>query len=154
MKEIETEIQIDSSPGDVWDTLIALDDYAQWNPFIRKARGPLREGSRIRVEIQPPDARRMTFLPRLTRISPPRELEWIGGFWVRGLFDGRHRFEIKQIGPGRTHVWQSERFTGVLVPLAWRGIRVKTRAGFEAMNKALKRRVEDGGEVDPAEAAG
>lgn len=143
MREIETEIQIDSSADQVWDTLVTVDDYGNWNPFIRRVRGPLSQGSRIRVELTPPGAPGMTVLPRLTRVTPPREIEWVGRLWVRGLFDGRHRFEIEQIAPGRTCLRQSERFSGILVPLMWPSIKARTRAGFEAMNKALKRRVEE-----------
>ena len=37
---------------------------------------------------------------------------------------------------------QREEFRGVLVPLLWKQLDTRTRAGFEAMNEALKARAE------------
>jgi hypothetical protein len=36
-----------------------------------------------------------------------------------------------------------EEFRGILVPLLWGSLEVKTKKGFEAMNLALKQRAED-----------
>jgi hypothetical protein len=38
----------------------------------------------------------------------------------------------------------SESFQGYLVPLLWRSVEPASRAGFEAMNRALKARAEAG----------
>jgi hypothetical protein len=62
-----------------------------------------------------------------------------------GLFDGEHGFEIHPEGEGRVRLEQWERFSGFLVPLLWRRIAAPTRAGFVAMNEALKARAEAGG---------
>jgi hypothetical protein len=44
----------------------------------------------------------------------------------------------------RVRLVQRERFRGILVPLVWRTLDRDTRRGFEAMNQALKQRVERG----------
>ena len=48
--EIQTDIWIERPPADVWQNLTATDEYASWNPFIRRLRGELHPGSRIEVE--------------------------------------------------------------------------------------------------------
>ena len=69
-------------------------------------------------------------------------LEWWGHLGVRGLFDGRHRFELHAAGRG-TRLVQSEIFTGVLVPLVARSLDRGTAAGFALMNSALKAHAEN-----------
>ena len=61
---------------------------------------------------------------------------------VPKLFEGEHTFEIETLGPNRVRFLHSERFAGVLVPFLRKMLETKTRAGFEAMNRALKERAE------------
>jgi hypothetical protein len=77
----------------------------------------------------------------VTAAEPNRELRWLGHLLVRGLFDGEHRFEIEDLGGGRSRLTQSSRFNGVLVRPFGRTL-AKTERGFEAMNGALKERAE------------
>jgi hypothetical protein len=74
--------------------------------------------------------------------EPARELRWLGHFLVPGLFDGEHRLAIEPLGEGRVRFVQEERFTGVLVGLFAGSLDRNTKRGFEAMNEALKARVE------------
>ena len=59
---------------------------------------------------------------------------------VKGTFDGTHALRVETTPTGSRFV-QREEFTGILLPLLWRTLNTKTRAGFEAMNEALKERV-------------
>jgi hypothetical protein len=145
MREILTEIVIGGSAADVWRVLTDLDRFAEWNPFIPAAAGEVREGARLRVRILPPGARGMTFTPTVTRVVPERELRWLGHLLIPGVFDGEHIFEIEPVQAHRVRFRQRELFGGVLVPLLWRTLETRTRRGFEAMNAALKRRVEIAG---------
>ncbi len=142
MREIRTEIEIQASAPRVWAALTDFARYPQWNPFIRKAEGEVREGERLSVRLEPPGGWGMTFAPRVTRVEPERRFQWLGHLFVRGLFDGEHTFEIEPLGRGRVRFVQREAFRGVLVPLLWPMLEESTRAGFEAMNAALKRRAE------------
>jgi hypothetical protein len=71
----------------------------------------------------------------------PQELEWKGKVLVPGLFDGEHRFLLEQQG-NRTHLVQSELFTGLLVGKLTQGILSETADQMHAMNEALKQRAE------------
>ncbi len=85
----------------------------------------------------------MSFKPTVTESKEGKALEWLGSLGVRGIFDGRHRFELTETLEG-TKLVQSEEFTGVLAPLVLRLTGDVTRANFEEMNAALKSRVESG----------
>jgi hypothetical protein len=138
---IQHEIEIDAPPAAVWGVLADGASYPDWNPFIRKLAGDLREGERLAVEIAPPGGRALTFKPTVISALPNRELAWLGRFLVPGLVDGEHRFQIEELADGRTRLVQSERFSGVLVGAIRKTVR-KTEAGFAEMNAAVKARVE------------
>ncbi len=84
----------------------------------------------------------MTFRPTVTEVEPGRVFEWLGRLGVRGLFDGRHRFELQPTDTGTRFV-QSEEFTGVLVRFLRKMLDTQTVEGFHAMNSALKVRAEE-----------
>ena len=79
--------------------------------------------------------------PTVTEAEPGRVLAWLGRFGVPWLFDGAHRFALEPQPTGRTRFVQSERFSGLFVPLLRRSLREHTLAGFHAMNQALANRV-------------
>ena len=141
MPELATEIEIAAPPAAVWAVLTDFASYPSWNPFIREIDGPLHEGGRLRVRLQPPGGRARTVRPVLQVVDPERELRWLGRIVLPGVFDGEHRFTTTPSGPDRVRFEQAERFSGALVPVLSRAL-PRTRAGFEAMNQALKGRVE------------
>jgi len=142
LKEIRADIEINTLAGRVWSLLTDFAAYPEWNPFIRRAQGEARVGSRIEVYLQPSGARGMTFRPTVLRAEPNRELRWLGRLWMPGVFDGEHTFIIEPLGPNRVRFIQGEIFNGVLVPLLMRSLETDTRRGFDEMNRALKGRAE------------
>ena len=141
MKHLHTEILIEADPATVWSMLTDLDQYAAWNPFLVEASGLVEPGQRLRVTLSPPGGRPITMRPRVTEVVPGRALEWWGHLGVRGIFDGRHRFEVHNSGTG-TRLVQRETFTGLLVPLLAKSLDGPTAAGFALMNDALRARAE------------
>ncbi|MDJ0923111.1 MAG: SRPBCC domain-containing protein [Acidimicrobiia bacterium] len=141
MKHLVTEISIDAPAAVVWDTLTDLPAYAEWNPFIVEAAGDVEVGARLRNRLEPPEGKGMTFQPTVTVVEPNRKFEWLGRLVLPGVFDGRHIFELEETTEGTRFV-QREEFTGILVPLFARSLDKGTKAGFEAMNQAIKQRAE------------
>ena len=143
MKEIQTEIEINTSAERVWHVLTDFPAMPEWNPFMQSAQGKLTEGTRLKVRIQPPSGMGMTIRPTTLRAEPNRELRWIGRLIMPGLFDGEHSFTIEPLEGDRVKFVQGERFTGVLVPLlSITGIFKNTLLGFSQMNQVLKERSE------------
>lgn len=142
MNHLLTEISITAPPERVWHLLTDFASFPQWNPFIRRASGELREGAQLEVYLQPSGARGMIFRPRVLKVEPGRELRWLGHFLIPGLFDGEHIFTIEPLEAGRVRFVQREIFTGLLVPLFAHWLEKDTQRGFEEMNRALKLRAE------------
>jgi hypothetical protein len=59
-----------------------------------------------------------------------------------GIFDGEHYFILEQDEDGNTLFRHGENFSGMLAAVVYMMIEADTRNGFEAMNVALKERVE------------
>lgn len=142
MKEITTEIVVNTQSSRVWEILVNLEKYVAWNPFIKEAEGKVLPGSKIRVHIAPPGSKGTTFHPRITRVVENSELRWQGRYLVPGLFDGEHIFEIVPLTQNNVKFVQREIFSGVLVPFIWSKIADSTKKGFDAMNNAIKQRAE------------
>ena len=67
-------------------------------------------------------------------------------------FTGRHRFLLTAAPCGKTQFEHSEEFTGFLIPILASLGMFKAIAGmYDRMNKALKARVEQYGELDKRE---
>ena len=142
MKELRTEITIDAPAENVWKILTDTKAYPGWNPFIREVEGELKEGKRFKVKLHPPDSNPMVFKPVCLSLKRDREFTWLGHLLFKGLFDGKHIFELNAIGPSQTKLVQREEFSGLLVPFLWKQLDRNTRKGFEQMNQKLKERAE------------
>lgn len=138
MKEIHTEIEINTPAEKVWKVLTDFAAYPEWNPFVRRGEVEVRVGARLHLYIQPSGGKGMSFRPTVLVADPNRELRWLGHLWVPGLFDGEHSFLIEPLGEGRVRFVQRERFGGLLLPLLSKMLDGDTRRGFEEMNQALK----------------
>ncbi|GAO42972.1 SRPBCC domain-containing protein [Flavihumibacter petaseus] len=134
---IFTRIRIAAPQAAVWKVLTDFAAYPDWNPFVQQLTGKVAAGERITVHLPG-----MTFRPLVKAVVPDKELRWLGYLGVPGLFDGEHQFLLEDNRDGTTTFIHSETFNGLLVPLFRASLLKKTKPGFEAMNTALKQRVE------------
>ena len=142
MRELITSIDIEGTPEMVWATLMDFDHYPGWNPFVVEISGRPVPGERLAVNLRNPGGKAMSISPRVMTADENREFSWLGKLGIKGIFDGHHHFQIEPTSDGTIRFTQSEEFSGILIPLLWKMLNSKTRAGFEAMNAALKDRVE------------
>lgn len=138
-KTITTQIQIQAPANRIWQILTDTASFPLWNPFIKELQGELNVGNKIKVRIQSSPNSEMTFSPKVTMMEANKYLQWLGKLGISGLFDGRHHFEIVEHADGTSTFIHKETFRGLIVPF----FNTKnTRLGFEAMNKALKKKAE------------
>lgn len=125
----------------VWKILTDLESYTKWNPFLVSSKGNTRVGEKLVNRMEPPGGKAMTFRPRITIFEENSVFEWLGSAGVPGIFDGRHRFELKKTSSG-TQLTHSETFSGLLVRPFRKSLDAHTLQGFKVMNEALKKRSE------------
>ncbi len=138
-KEITTQIEIAATPESVWKILTDFEKYPEWNPFIHSLTENPVVGEKIEAKIQ-----NMNFKPVVLVFDKNNEFKWLGNFLFKGLFDGEHRFQLKENPNGTTTLIQSEKFRGILVGLMTKTLDTKTIAGFNEMNQKLKELAEKG----------
>lgn len=112
--------------------------YPEWNPFIISIIGKPKLRERLRVTLQAPGSKPMVFKPQVTLLKREKQFGWLGSLFIRGVFDGHHIFEIEELDNNKCLLVQREDFSGLLVPLLWKSLDTKTRAGFMAMNEKVK----------------
>jgi len=137
-REIVTSIEISAPPDRVWAILTDTKRYAEWNPEIAALNGQLVPGA-VLENRQGYGEDQQVFWPTVRVVDPNRELRWAGHMWVPRLFDVEHYFLLSSGGEGGTRFTQGENFCGVAL---WFLDVNEVAPGFNAMNAALKKRVE------------
>ncbi len=142
MKNIRTEIIIDASAETVWQILTDFESYGNWNPFVVSIEGEAKENAGLKAQLMIKEGKAMTIRPKVTDIKNNKRFEWYGTtpLW---MFNGRHFFEIEVVGRNQVKSIQGEYFTGWLKGAILRWVGDQTRAGFIAMNHALKEKAEN-----------
>jgi hypothetical protein len=138
MKTVSATTQIDAPPMAVWAVLTDLGRYPEWNPLFREASGEVAVGERITLRaVQPANGRLMTVKATIVAADPGAELRWASS--LPAIMSGEHSFVLTPL-EGGTRLAQTEIYGGLLaatvsVP--------RTETIFQAMNDALKQRVEN-----------
>lgn len=142
MLEVYTEINIRSTAETVWQILTTFEDYATWNPFIKKVEGKAQKGNQIEIHIFPPGLKSMRLNPTITELIFCRKLQWQGKFLFPGILDGEHSFIIKELADLSIRLIQKEYYSGLLIPFSKKQLKNNTKQGFNLMNQAIKAKAE------------
>ena len=77
MKEIRTEIIINTSKEEVWSILTNFSEYPEWNPFIRSLEGQAVKDTKLVATLHLKDRRPMVFKPVVTVSDEKKKFEWL-----------------------------------------------------------------------------
>ena len=138
---IEKSVDIDADAATVWRVLSNLEGFHAWNPFMTTASGELKVGARPKITMTLPDAKPMSFSPKVLEVVDNSKVRWLGKVGIRGLFDGEHTLSIEPRAGGGVRFVNHEKFGGLLVPFMGKTLQ-KAEGAFDAMNQALKARAE------------
>jgi hypothetical protein len=142
---IKTETIIKADPDRVWAEMTDFASFPDWNPFVRKAQGRLEPGEQLKIQLRLDHGLPMTFRPRVTVVEPGRELRWLATLGRPGVFDVDRAFQITPHDGGVMFV-MSEECTGWMTPVMFAtNLEAQLYRGYDALNDALRRRVEQAG---------
>ncbi|MFN8584685.1 MAG: SRPBCC domain-containing protein [Dehalococcoidia bacterium] len=144
MREIRTEVAIAAPLEAVWSVVSDFGAYAEWNPFLPAFEGRPIANTNGRLTAAIPGSKPRTTPVTILEADAPRRLAWRGQLLGSWLFSGTHFLELTP-SDGGTRVVNREEFRGLLAPLLLRQLGRGLPAGYEAMNAALKARVERAG---------
>ena len=141
-RTIRNTVRIDAPPAAVWAVLTDFDGRRQWDPYYREVRGELARGARLTVRASLKDEGGLvTARPRIVVLEPGERLVWANRFVVPGLLDSRQEFRLAPSGAGATELYQTERFSGLLVAPS-KGTLDDIEARLRQWTAAIKRRAE------------
>ena len=141
MLENKNEMVIAAPLEIVWDILIDLDQYSEWNPLLYQASGKVEVGETVIVYAKTA-SKDMKFTCEVTRVEPLREFAWRFPVIHPILFRGEHIFRIEPIGEDETKFIDREWFKGILLPTQAKDLKTNGLMAMVEMGKALKDRAE------------
>ncbi len=143
MREICTEVRIKGSVDRVWECLTNFDSYFEWNPFLRKVTGKPTLGTILKIYVRFAPGLTVRMKTKVLIADPRRKFCFIGKLPLPGLLSGEHSWEIAELNNGLVKLSQREIYRGVLTPIFFFSLEKTLGRGFNAMDIALKKRVEN-----------
>lgn len=135
----------------VWGILADFGMYRRRDPLIRGILGHAESGRRIEVRFASSPRAEIALRLTIGYLRKEQAMTWIEWWAVRGLFVSERRFRLEPL-PSGVRFRRGEQVRGSMVPLPGKRCRLRRRAGFDAMNAALKRRAEHAwAQASPAE---
>lgn len=141
MKENRNEIEINATAEKVWQVLIDLEKYAEWNPLLYRGSGKVELGEIVEVSAKTA-TKDMNFICKVVKVEPNREFAWKFHVIHPILFRGIHIFQIEPLGEKGVKFIDRELFKGLLLPMQAKDLTTHGLDAMVEMGKALKQRVE------------
>ncbi|MEZ4265856.1 MAG: SRPBCC domain-containing protein [Myxococcota bacterium] len=142
MLDVTTSLTMKATPEAIWHVLTDLPGHDAWDPLMRGFRGRLDVGETVRFSIGLGPAR-LPVSARVMQVDVQRELRWAGpsstGF--HSVVRGEHWFRLTELADGETRFDHGEHWSGVVPRALWRVIGPRLHADYDAMNRALAKRV-------------
>jgi hypothetical protein len=140
-RTIDAWVDIDAAADRIWEVLVDFPEWGIWNSFIPLVEGKLQIGETLKIQVNSPGLKPMTFKPKVFSLIKNKEIIWGGSFlWI--VYRGEHLFLLEPLSDNRTRFRQIERFHGPMVLFMGSMIK-KTEMGYHQMNNLLKKRVEE-----------
>ncbi|MFT4615403.1 MAG: hypothetical protein ACI9NT_002556 [Bacteroidia bacterium] len=113
--QVSHQITIAADTATVWNVLVDLDSYPQWNRYSPNVKGRMAVGEVVWVEAHLDDEIRHV-QNYIVSIKPQEELCWQSADWYGSLARGKRCRWLSQTDNGQTRLIHHEVMQG---PLAW-----------------------------------
>ena len=135
-------VEVDAPPERVWEVIVDLPSYGEWNPFVVGAASTLEVGDPIEMKVK--------IFPFLTQRQRETIVEHESGkrlcYAVRGVPTGairsHRRHEVEALSPGRTRYTSHFELGGWLSPVVKLLLGGRLTIGFKGNTRGLKERAE------------
>jgi hypothetical protein len=145
MPIVRSVIEIDAPAEKIFDILVDLDAYADWNPFTPRVESTLAIGDPIHLQARLGKGDRLTRqVEYVTANERPHKLCWGADIGARFLIRADRCQMLTSLGEGRTRYECTDDIRGLLAGLVMVVYRGGMQRGFDACARALKARAEGG----------
>jgi hypothetical protein len=134
-------IEIAAPAAQVWAVLADLDHWGTWNPLYIEASGKPVVGAPFAMTIALEEMKPQKARATIVTVRPEACLEYAIAN-LGGLVKAFRYIDLRALGPERCEVVNGEIMTGLLGSLLARAVGEKVRKGLQAMNEALKAKME------------
>ncbi|WP_293476696.1 SRPBCC domain-containing protein [Phenylobacterium sp.] len=138
---IEDRVGIQAPAELIWEIVYDIGRWHEWNPTYTKAAGQVRIGDTLAMTLELPGQPAQEIRPKVLDWVPNEQLHWQLSF-MGGLIRTLRYIEISPLSDTGCIVDNGEIFGGLMGPSLGRRVGRSVRAGFQAMNEALKARAE------------
>ncbi|MDX2089585.1 MAG: SRPBCC domain-containing protein [Kofleriaceae bacterium] len=143
MTVIRAQSDIDAPLSRVWDVLVDIPRYAEWNPFTPRIDTTLEVGSPVVLHVQmKPTGARIVQTEYVRVVEKEHELSWGMTMGAPFVLRALRRQVLTPLSETRTRYETSDAFHGLLVPVVMGLYRVHIQRGFDDVARALKARCE------------
>jgi hypothetical protein len=142
MSRQEAHVRIDASPAEVWQVLVDIDRYPQWNRYATSAVGDLRLGGEVEIVVPLWKEKRGRVNNRVTELVPNERLCWRSLSWFKFLAYGVRCRCLEAQTDGSTVFREVETMHGLLAGLIHRVHGPHLLRGLQTECDSLKAEVE------------
>ncbi|WP_435625313.1 SRPBCC domain-containing protein [Flagellimonas sp.] len=135
-KSVHHEIIINNSSKEVWNVLISMDKYPEWNPVMELLHGEVEEGNKVTYKFTQSSDSSYEIQAMVKEIVTGQLLNQSGGTPLILTYD--HKYILEQVEEG-TRVTIHEDYGGIGVNF-WSPKPVEE--AYARLNEAIKTRVE------------
>lgn len=137
---IHTEIIIEASPKEVWETLIDFDSYPKWASFFVGMEGEIKNNGNVTAYFQQKPNAKPIKVKHSIFYQPGKLFGWSEPILL-GMKDN-HQYIVEKLANGTTKFIQSDEIRGGVTWLLGDYICRLALKGYPAFNKSLKMEVE------------
>src|SRR5258706_9641753 len=135
------KVEINAPIELVWNILIDLEKYGEWNPFVFRMESTLVVGDPIIIYVQMNARSKMVVKEQVTQFELHRRLAWRATY-PRFLINDERIQELEPLENGNCSYYSYETFRGLAIPLLMLAYKSDIQRGFDGVALALKRRAE------------
>jgi hypothetical protein len=137
----EHRVGIQAPAQTIWEIVVDLDRWGEWNPLYTHASGEIRIGAPLDMTVQLEGMKPQPMKATLLEWVPNEQLHYQVTA-MGGLVRATRFIEIEELAPQSCIVSNGEIMGGLLGPSLGRSIQGKVFRGLRGMNEALKERAE------------
>jgi len=139
--KIEHRIGVLTPAAPIWEMIVDVPRWSDWNPLYPKAKGEVQFGAELELEVALPGVAPRVIKPKVLDWTPNEQIIWTVSM-MGGLVRSTRYIEIETLDNGNVIFSNGEIFEGLLMGLIGKKTQRAIKAGFRAFGETVRDRAE------------